>query len=77
MPGRDGFEATAVIRQKEKITGGHIPIVALTAHALKSDQNRCIVAGMDGYVSKPIRTAGSVLMLDSLLARHAPEHTPV
>jgi len=57
MPEMDGFEATATIRAKEKLTGGHVPIIAMTAHALKSDQERCISAGMDGYVSKPIRTS--------------------
>jgi two-component system sensor histidine kinase/response regulator len=57
MPLMDGFEATAAIRAKEKLTGGHVPIVAMTAHALKSDQDRCFSAGMDEYVSKPIRTS--------------------
>src|SRR5258708_32420663 len=57
MPEMDGFEATAKIREKEKATGKHIPIIAMTAHALKGDEERCIEAGMDGYVSKPIRTS--------------------
>jgi signal transduction histidine kinase/DNA-binding response OmpR family regulator len=57
MPEMDGLEATAAIRGKEKLAGGHIPIIALTAHALKGDEERCIAAGMDGYVSKPIRSA--------------------
>jgi CheY-like chemotaxis protein len=56
MPELDGFEATGQIREKEKATGKHIPIIAMTAHALKGDEERCIDAGMDGYVSKPIRT---------------------
>ena len=56
MPEMDGFEATAKIREHEKSTGKHIPIIAMTAHALKGDEDRCIEAGMDGYVSKPIRT---------------------
>jgi PAS domain S-box-containing protein len=56
MPEMDGFEATGKIREQEKNTGKHIPIIAMTAHALKGDEDRCIQAGMDGYVSKPIRT---------------------
>jgi CheY-like chemotaxis protein len=57
MPEMDGFETTAAIRDKEKSSGAHIPIIAMTAHALKGDQQRCLDAGMDAYVSKPIRTA--------------------
>jgi CheY-like chemotaxis protein len=55
MPEVDGFEATAAIRMKEKRTGDHIPIVAMTAHAMKGDRERCLDAGMDDYVPKPIR----------------------
>ena len=68
MPGMDGFEATAAIRAGEKIKGGHIPIIALTAHALKGDEEDCITAGMDGYVSKPIRPIELVSMIEKLLA---------
>jgi two-component system, sensor histidine kinase and response regulator len=57
MPVMDGFAATRVIRESEKTTGRHIPIIAMTAHALKEDEERCIAAGMDAYVSKPVRTA--------------------
>jgi len=56
MPEMDGFGATLAIREKEKSTGGHIPIIAMTAHALKGDEERCLSVGMDAYISKPIRT---------------------
>jgi two-component system, sensor histidine kinase and response regulator len=55
MPVMDGFQATAAIRLTEHGTGRHIPIIALTAHAMKEDRDRCLEAGMDGYVSKPIQ----------------------
>ena len=55
MPEMDGMEATRAIREKEKVTGKHIPIIALTAHAMAGDRDRCLAAGMDGYASKPIR----------------------
>jgi two-component system, sensor histidine kinase and response regulator len=55
MPEMDGLEATAAIRQRENRDGGHVPIVAMTAHAMKGDEERCIHAGMDAYIAKPIR----------------------
>jgi len=57
MPRMDGIETTAAIRNREKTTGEHIPIVALTAHAMVGDRERCLQAGMDGYLIKPIQPA--------------------
>jgi CheY-like chemotaxis protein len=55
MPEMDGMEATAAIRARERTLGGHIPILGVTAHAMKGDRERCLEGGMDGYVTKPIR----------------------
>jgi CheY-like chemotaxis protein len=56
MPELDGFEATKAIREQEKTTGRHVPIVAMTAHAMKGDRERCLQAGMDFYLTKPIQS---------------------
>jgi len=64
MPAMDGFEATAAIRRAEKNTFQHITIVAMTAHAMKDDRQKCIDAGMDDYLSKPIHFATLREMLE-------------
>jgi CheY-like chemotaxis protein len=68
MPLMDGFAATAAIRKTEKLSGRHVPIVAMTAHALQGDRDRCIAAGMDGYVSKPAKRAEIADVIRSMSA---------
>jgi signal transduction histidine kinase/CheY-like chemotaxis protein/ligand-binding sensor domain-containing protein len=67
MPEMDGFEAAAAIRAKEEGTGSHIPIIAMTAHAMKGDRERCLAAGMDAYVSKPIQASELFETIKTLL----------
>src|SRR5271166_5721964 len=65
MPEMDGFQATAAIRAREKGTGRHTPIIALTARALKGDKERCLAAGMDDYVAKPIQPEELMRAIDN------------
>ena len=67
IPERDGFKATAAIREKELGTARHTPIVAMTAHALKGDEDRCLEHGMDAYIAKPIRSSQCYELLERLL----------
>jgi two-component system sensor histidine kinase/response regulator len=67
MPEMDGFEALAAIRAIEQRTGRHTPVVALTAHAMKEDRDRCLAAGMDDYLSKPIEAARLFDIIRSVL----------
>jgi two-component system sensor histidine kinase/response regulator len=68
MPEMDGFEATEIIRARDRSSGTHLPIIAMTAHAMKGDEERCLAAGMDGYVSKPIQVDQLVATIDSVLS---------
>jgi two-component system sensor histidine kinase/response regulator len=69
MPEMDGLQATAAIRKGEMKSGKHIPIIAMTAHAMVGDKERCLEAGMDDYIAKPIRPEelGDVLKRYSLI----------
>jgi PAS domain S-box-containing protein len=76
MPEMDGFEATAAVRRKEAAAGSHVPIVAMTAHAMKGDRERCLSAGMDSYISKPIQARELYEILERFLpAAAAPAAT--
>ncbi len=72
MPVMGGMEATAAIRERERQSGGHIPIVALTAHTMTGDRERCLAAGMDGFVSKPIQTERLWEAIEHLLPSPSP-----
>jgi len=67
MPGMDGLAATASIRKKERETGTHLPIVAMTAHAMKGDRTRFLAAGMDGYIPKPVRAQELIKVIEGIL----------
>ncbi|GAC1603701.1 MAG: hypothetical protein NVS4B10_16350 [Myxococcales bacterium] len=81
MPEMSGFEATAAIRKLERARGGRVPIVGVTAYAMKGDRERCLAAGMDAYVTKPIRPAELFAAIDGLPPRaqaaSAPEGAPL
>jgi two-component system sensor histidine kinase/response regulator len=68
MPEMDGFETTAAIRVRERDTGKRLPIIAMTAHAMQGDRERCLAAGMDGYIAKPIRVRELIELLEKFSA---------
>ena len=77
MPEMDGLEATAAIRDKEKSSGLHQPIIALTAHAMKGDREKCLAGGMDGYLTKPIRPPELDGILEEYVSRRVVSANPV
>ncbi|TWT34659.1 CHASE domain-containing protein [Blastopirellula retiformator] len=77
MPEMDGLTAAYLIREYEQKTGGHVPIVATTAHALKTDRERCLSAGMDAYVSKPLLPDSLFAAIDSAMRIAGPEAVAV
>jgi signal transduction histidine kinase/DNA-binding response OmpR family regulator len=75
MPEMDGIEATTLLREREQETGKHQPVVAMTALVMKGDRERCMAAGMDGYLSKPIRPQELDEVLDSYVTRERVDFT--
>ena len=71
MPDMDGFEATACIRAGERNSAQHVPVIAMTAHAMAGDRDRCLAAGMDDYVSKPIQPDALFGAIERLLPSQA------
>jgi two-component system sensor histidine kinase/response regulator len=76
MPELDGFEVTAAVRAQEEGTGRRLPLVALTAHAMQGDRERCLAAGMDGYVTKPIQMEQLAKVMADVLISAPPVTTP-
>jgi two-component system, sensor histidine kinase and response regulator len=72
MPEMDGLEATVAIRKREQLSGKHIPIIAMTANAMLGDKERCLAAGMDGYVSKPLQLKELLAMIEECVPTTAP-----
>jgi signal transduction histidine kinase/CheY-like chemotaxis protein len=77
MPEMDGFETTGAIRARERGTGVHLPIIAMTAHAMQGDRERCIAAGMDSYISKPLEIKELIELLERFGAGAQQEESPV
>jgi two-component system sensor histidine kinase/response regulator len=76
MPRRGGFEGTGIIRERERQLGRHTPIVAVTAHAMKGDRERCLEAGMDDYTTKLLKTAELLAIIQRLTSEESGEVTP-
>ena len=71
MPELDGFQVVQAVRERELTAGGHLPIIALTARSRKEDRERCLAAGMDDFLTKPIRPADLLAAIDRVLRTHS------
>ena len=68
MPEMDGLEMAAALRALERATGAHLPIIAMTAHTMQGDRERCLAAGMDAYVAKPLRAKELFATIQALVS---------
>ena len=71
MPEMDGYQATAELRRREQVSGGHTPVIAMTAHAMAGDREKCLDAGMDDYITKPMRQADLAAVLKRWISEPA------
>ena len=76
MPELDGFQVVQAIRERERAAGGHLPVIALTARARPEDRERCLAAGMDDYLSKPVRAAELFATIDRIVPAGEPPGRP-
>src|SRR5262249_6296750 len=76
MPELDGFQVVRAVRDRERTTGGHRPVFALTARSRKEDRERCLAAGMDDFLAKPIQAADLWAVVDRLVAARPPAARP-
>src|SRR5438128_5801647 len=73
MPELDGFQVVQTVRERERTAGGHLPVIALTARSRKEDRERCLAAGMDDFLTKPVSTAALFAAIDRLVSTHKSE----
>src|SRR5262249_5978572 len=76
MPELDGFGVVGAIREREQATGGHLPVIALTARSRKEDRERCLSAGMDDFLTKPVAAAALFAVIDRLVSTHGVSRPP-
>src|SRR3954452_23131876 len=76
MPELDGFQVIQAVRERERTAGGHLPVIALTARSRNEDRERCLAAGMDDFLAKPIGPAGLFAAIERVLADRPASQTP-